>query len=50
MNHFVWISEQTQIGQSAAAFCRERVAWLFYAWKKRLREAEGSNTFTMNQN
>jgi hypothetical protein len=59
MNHFVgmrqreaeawtkWrglISEQTQRGQSAAEFCRERglPAWLFYAWKKRLREAEAA--------
>jgi hypothetical protein len=36
------ISEQAQSGQSAAVFCRERGlrVWLFYAWKKRLREAE----------
>jgi hypothetical protein len=38
------ISEQTQSGHSAAVFCRERGlrVWLFYAWKKRLREAEGA--------
>jgi hypothetical protein len=38
------ISEQAESGQSAAVFCRERGlrVWLFYAWKKRLREAEGS--------
>jgi hypothetical protein len=36
------ISEQRQSGQSAALFCRERglPAWAFYAWQKRLREAE----------
>jgi hypothetical protein len=59
MDHFIWmrergaeawtkwrglISQQTQSGQSAAVFCRERGlrAWLFYAWKKRLREAEAA--------
>jgi hypothetical protein len=38
------ISEQTQIGQSAAEFCRERglPVWLFYAWKRRLCEAEAA--------
>jgi hypothetical protein len=36
------ISEQSQSGQSAAGFCRERglPVWAFYAWQKRLREAE----------
>jgi hypothetical protein len=36
------ITEQTQSGQSAAVFRRGRglAAWLFYAWKKRLLEAE----------
>jgi hypothetical protein len=38
------ISEQMQSGQGAAVFCRARglSARHFYAWKKRLREAEGS--------
>jgi hypothetical protein len=36
------ISEQSQSGQSIAAFCRERGlrAWQFYEWKKRLRRGE----------
>jgi hypothetical protein len=36
------VSEQAGSGQSVAAFCRERgvCAPLFFAWKKRLREAE----------
>jgi hypothetical protein len=38
------VSEQSQSGQSVAAFCGERglPAWRFYAWKKRLRESEGA--------
>ena len=38
------ISEQTQSGQSAAQFCRERDirVWQFYDWKKRLVEAEAA--------
>lgn len=57
MDHFVWmrqagaevcakwrglVSEQTQSGQSAAKFCRERGVrvWQFYEWKKRLVDAE----------
>ena len=38
------VSEQSQSGQSVAAFCRERGlrAWHFYEWKKRLRESEGA--------
>lgn len=36
------VSEQSQGGQSIAAFCRERGlrAWQFYEWKKRLRGRE----------
>jgi hypothetical protein len=36
------VSEQAGSGQSVAAYCRERgvCAPLFFAWKKRLREAE----------
>src|ERR1039458_7449487 len=36
------VSEQGRRGQSVAAFCRERglCAPYFFAWKKRLREAE----------
>jgi hypothetical protein len=36
------VSEQTQSGQSAAKFCRERGlrVWQFYDWKKRLAEGE----------
>jgi hypothetical protein len=36
------VSEQSQSGQSVAAFCHERGlrAWQFYEWKKRLRESE----------
>jgi hypothetical protein len=36
------VFEQSQSGQSAAAFCNERGlrAWQFYEWKKRLRESE----------
>ena len=36
------VSEQGRSGQSVAAFCRERglCAPQFYAWKKRLREAD----------
>ena len=36
------VSEQGRSGQSVAAFCRERglCAPYFFAWKKRLREAE----------
>jgi len=38
------IAEQTQSGQSAAAFCSERGlrSGQFFAWKKRLREADGA--------
>src|SRR5271170_6519160 len=38
------VSEQSQSGQSVAAFCRERDlrAWHFYEWKKRLRESEAA--------
>ena len=60
MDHLVWmrqaeaeveakwrglISEQTQSGQSAAQFCRERDirVWQFYEWKKRLVEAEAGS-------
>jgi hypothetical protein len=37
-------SEQKQSGHSAAAFCRERglKSGQFFAWKKRLREAEAA--------
>jgi hypothetical protein len=36
------VLEQTQSGQSAAKFCRERNlrVWRFYDWKKRLVEGE----------
>ena len=36
------VAEQTQSGQSVGAFCRERElkSGQFFAWKKRLREAE----------
>ena len=36
------VAEQTQSGQGVAAFCRERGlrSGQFFAWKKRLREAE----------
>ncbi|MGD0158617.1 MAG: hypothetical protein ABSB50_21220 [Terracidiphilus sp.] len=36
------VAEQEQSGQRAAAFCRERGlrSGQFFAWKKRLREAE----------
>jgi len=36
------VAEQTQSGQGVAAFCRERElrSGQFFAWKKRLREAE----------
>lgn len=36
------IREQSQSGQSAVRFCRERGLreWQFRVWKKRLREAE----------
>jgi hypothetical protein len=38
------VSEQSQSGQSVAAFCGERGlrAWQFYEWKKRLRESEAT--------
>src|SRR5260370_41487242 len=38
------VSEQSESGQSVAAFCEERGlrAWQFYEWKKRLRESEGA--------
>ena len=38
------LSEQLGSGQSAAVFCRERglAVWAFYAWKKRVREAEAA--------
>lgn len=38
------VSEQSQSGQSVAAFCRERGlrAWHFYEWKKRLRESDAA--------
>jgi len=38
------LSEQLERGQSAAVFCRERglAVWAFYAWKKRVREAEAA--------
>jgi hypothetical protein len=37
------VSEQGRSGQTVAVFCRERslCAPYFYAWKKRLREADG---------
>ena len=37
------VAEQNASGQSIARFCSERglSSWQFYAWKKRLREAEG---------
>lgn len=36
------VAEQKQSGQSVAAFCRERElkSGQFFAWKKRLRDAE----------
>lgn len=36
------VTGQVGSGQSVAVYCRERGlgAWQFYAWKKRLREAE----------
>jgi hypothetical protein len=36
------VADQSQSGQSIAAFCRERglKCGQFFAWKKRLREAE----------
>jgi hypothetical protein len=38
------VAEQNQSGQSVAAFCRERSlrSGQFFAWKKRLREAEAA--------
>jgi hypothetical protein len=38
------VSEQSQSGQTVAAFCRERGlrAWHFYEWKKRVRESEAA--------
>jgi hypothetical protein len=38
------LSEQLESGQSGAVFCRERglAVWAFYAWKKRVREAEAA--------
>jgi len=38
------VSEQSQSGQSVAAFCEERGlrAWQLYEWKKRLRESEAA--------
>ena len=38
------LSDQLESGQSAAAFCRERglAVWVFYAWKKRVREGEAA--------
>ena len=38
------VSEQSQSGQSVAAFCRERGLRVshFFEWKKRLREAEAA--------
>lgn len=38
------VTEQRQSGQGVAAFCRERglKSGQFFAWKKRLREAEAS--------
>jgi hypothetical protein len=38
------VSEQSQSGQSVAAFCGERGlrAWQLYEWKKRLRESEAT--------
>jgi hypothetical protein len=38
------VSEQSESGQSVAAFCEERGlrAWQFYEWKKRLRESEAA--------
>jgi hypothetical protein len=43
------VSEQSQSGQSVAAFCRERDlrAWHFYEWKKRLRESEAAKFVEM---
>ena len=38
------VSEQSESGQSVAAFCEERGlrAWQLYEWKKRLRESEAA--------
>ncbi len=38
------VAEQNQSGQSIAAFCRERglKSGQFFAWKKKLREAEAA--------
>ena len=38
------VAEQNASGQSIARFCIERglSSWQFYAWKKRLREAEAA--------
>ena len=38
------VAEQNSSGQSVARFCLERglSSWQFYAWKKRLREAEAA--------
>ncbi len=38
------VSEQARSGQSVAVFCRERgvCAPQFFAWKKRLRQAEAA--------
>ena len=39
-----WRGLVSESGQSAAVFCRERglAVWAFYAWKKRVREAEAA--------
>ena len=41
------ISEQSRSGQSVAAFCRERglCASQFFAWKKRLRQADADSSW-----
>jgi hypothetical protein len=38
------VFEQSQSGQSVAAFCSERglPTWQFYEWKKRLREPKAA--------
>jgi hypothetical protein len=42
------VSEQSESGQSVAAFCEERGlwAWQFYEWKKRLRESKAGGQDT----
>lgn len=40
------VAEQSGSGEGVAVFCRERglPAWQFFAWKRRLREAEASHS------